>query len=447
MARRDLSHRDASDHAASELEYVISSSKHTVEPTVPSVTAQQALQEDKLYEMSSDRDITRVLFISRNTELLNPITQSLDGYVDISDLFDEVHILILRHGIAPTKPVLRVADNVWLYTAANKLWWKTPEDGFELAVNQLEFAGGFRADLVVARDPFESAVVANKINKVYGRPTQLHVLEDYSSKEFIKKSNHNYFRLFLPFFTLRKFESVRALTGGIKDMLKSKYDIQDLKTLPRYQNYEAIIERKTDMVLKDKYRPLIFFMVYSGKLDEGCGLDIVMKAAGTLLRNPRLGLIVLGDGLAKSDFEKKAKAMGIEAQVIFESGVKDIVPYLKSAHILLVSDTDFSSEDLVLKGAAAGIPMIMASTEKRTDVFKDGESAYICEEDDVESFRERINELLDNIPLRKEFVENGQNLIRKKFYHDPTEYQAAYRNSIEGAFFVDSEEEESDKDN
>lgn len=446
MARRDLSQRDASDHAASELEYVIKKESKLAESSVPEVSAQQAMRDERVFSANSDRDVTRVLFISYNTELLNPTKQSLDGYIDIKYLFDEVHILILRAGIAPKHPVLRVAPKVFLYTASAKHWWQTPRAGLEMLKNQLEFAEGFRPDLIVARDPFESAVVAIQAAKKYNRPMQLHVVEDYSTADFVRKSRQNFWRLFLPYFTIPRFLSVRTLTNSMLTRIQKGHVVPDIDVLPRYQNYEALIDQTSTLNLKEKYKPLIFFIVYVGKLHHESTLYRALDAARFVLRNQRVGMIVLGDGKARSEFEKRAKILGIERQVIFETKVSNVVPYLKASNMLIITDTDIESEEVVLKGAAAGIPMIMSRTERREDLFKHEEDAFLCEPSDVQSFTDRIDDLLNNIGLRKQFVQNGQSLIREQFHNDPTEYQEAYRTSIEQAFFVEADTAKRDSD-
>ena len=434
MARRDLSTRDASSYAASELDYIIKRGKSSREPEVKTVTAEEAMNDERVFRVSSTRDVTRVLFISRNTELLNPTKQTLDGYVDISDLFDEVHILILRQGIPPKNPVLRV-------------WWQTPKAALKVVEEQLQFASGFRPDLIVARDAFESAVTAYKLGEKYGRPTQLHVLDDYSSKEFSQKSRHNFWRSWLPRFTIPRFTSVRTLTDTVRDMLQKKFDIPDLDVLPRYQNYEELIDLKPTLDLKEKYKPFVFTLLFVGNLGHDSLLYRAMDAARFVLRNPRVGLIVLGDGPARGEFQKRARLLEIEKQVVFETKVQDIVPYLKSANILIVTDIDAESEELVLKGAAAGIPMIMARTEKREDIFTHEESAFICDIVDGQDLTDRIDDLLNDINLRKQFVERGQEMILDKFHSDPLEYLESYRTSIEQAFFVGGEEtgEETDE--
>jgi len=438
MPRSDLSNIDSSNRAVSELEYVIKSNKKATGEGVKEVTVQEGIKEAKYSKKESTRNVTRVLFISRDTELLNPAHQSLDGYIDISELFDEIHILILREGIPPKSPSLRVADNVWIYTATANRWWQTIGAGFDVAIDQLAFADGFRPDLVVARDPFESALIANRLEKKFGCATQLHILEDYSTPEFLQKDKKNFWRLLLPFFTIRKFESVRTLTDIIKRYIESKFSIPDLQALPRYQNYQSIIDKDYGIDLQEKYKPLIFFLVFVGKLEADSKLYNLLEVTQKLLRNPRVGMIVIGSGTNQKELEKKAKTLGLEGQVIFESKVTDPVPFFKKAHIAIVTDTDLYSEESVLKAAAAGVPLIMTKTDRRADIFVDSESGFIIDTDADIMFLQRINELMNSVGLRQEFIENGHEIIKNQFHSDPRAYLEAYRNTIEEAFFVEA---------
>lgn len=439
MARRDLYFKDASNREAVEIEYALRRNQLGSNPEIHKVTVQEALSGKRVVQAPGERDVTRVLFISYNTDLLNPTTQSLDGYITLSDLFEEVHILILREGIKPRFPVLRVSRNVWIHTAAANTWWLTPKAGFDLVERELVFAGGFRPDLVVARDPFESAWLASKLGKRFGVPTQLHVTEDYSTGAFIKKDPRNYLRLFLPHFTIPRFASVRALTNPIFERVKKHFEVQDLKLLPRFQNYQALIGSTEHIDLKSKYRPIDFMMLYVGKLEYESTLYRALDAARFALTKPTVGMLVLGDGPARNEFQKRAKILEVETQVIFESKAKDSVSYLKSADILVVTDTDAASEEIVLKGAAAGIPMVMSRTDKREDIFVAGESAFLCDPEDVQEFTNRINDLINDAELRSRFITAGQQIIETKFHNDKEEYRHAYRTSIEETFFVEPE--------
>jgi glycosyltransferase involved in cell wall biosynthesis len=440
MARKNLSQTDASEFERYSLDYILNKEKKNEDDT-RYVSVEEAMRDDSVYQVSSDRNATRVLFISRDESLLNPTQQSLDGYTNISDLFDEVHILILRKGIRSKNPALRVADNVWLYTASSKDWWKTPFVGMKLASEQLVFAGGFRPDVIVARDPFESAVLAIMLGKKYERPIQVHVLEDYTKSDFLKRDKHNRWRKHLVKYTLSRVDSVRANTGVIFDYLNKEFKVKDISVLPRFNNYESLIPIKPTIDLREKYKPMVFIMLYVGKLAHNSALNKVIDAGRFGLRNPHIGLIVLGDGPYRKDFEKRTEIFNIKEQVIFETGVRDIVPYLKSANVLVVPDIDPESEELVLQGAAAGIPLVMSRTPFREDIFVDGESALLCSPDNIDEFSLKLNMLMNDTLLRKHLAQSSQEMITTKFHDDPNKYRSAYRKSIEQALFIYKKEE------
>jgi len=303
MARKNISQVDASEVESTNLDYVLRRESLAKRDTANYLPVEEAMREDAVYKYKSSRDITRVLFISQDESLLNPTQQSLDGYINLSDPFDEVHILILRQGIEARNPVLRLAKNMWLYTASHKDWWGTPFKGHQLVSDQLVFADGFRPDIIVARDPYESALLANYLGKKYARPVQIHVLEDYTKNEFLFKNCHNKWRQYLPRFTLKKALSVRTSTRSLCEYIVARFKVADVNILPRFNNYESLIAIPPSLDLKAKYKPFVFIMLYIGKLGHESALARAIDAARFGLKNPHIGLIVLGDGVARREFE------------------------------------------------------------------------------------------------------------------------------------------------
>lgn len=444
MNRNDLSNFDASARAGSELETVLRSVTQNLKPE-KRITVEEALQQKRVSKKVLKRSAARVLFISQDTTLLNPATQSLDGFVNLKDLFEEVHILILREGIPAKNPALRVEENVWMYTASAKSWVQMPKAGTELIEGQLVFANGFRPDLIVARDPFESALVGKRLSEKYDRPLQVHVLTNYAGEKFRSTAAKNFWRRFIPRFTLPTATSVRADTDEILNVVKRDFKIPDLQLLPKFHAYEELITRKTSLDLKEKYKPFIFFFLYIGPLNHDSTLYRAIDAARFVLKNPRVGMIVLGDGPAKIEFQKRTKILGIEKQVIFESGAVDPVEYLKSADILIAPDTGSEADDIVLKGAASGIALILASNERREDLFETDVSAILCQPDDTQAFTEAASELLNNMGKRNLMVGYAQEMVRSKFHQDSETYRDAYRKSIEQTIFVAKEESKTEE--
>jgi glycosyltransferase involved in cell wall biosynthesis len=434
MAKEDIANLDASVRASNELQSIIKKESGKGEKRM---SVEDALKQPRVAKSEEGRTALRVLFISRDESLLNPDTQSLDGFLRLKDLFEEVHILILREGIPSSNPVLRPDKNVWLYTATAKHWFQTPAAAVQLAKEQLAFASGFRPDLIVARDPFESAMAATALGNIYNRPTQLHVLEDYTTKAFQKKHQHNYWRKFLTRFTISKFKSIRTATDSLAGVLSKKFSVKDISVLPRYQDYQKVIGAKNAIDLQSKYKPFIFFMLYVGKLDHESRLYRAIDAARFALQNPRVGLIVLGDGPARSEFQRRAKILGIEKQIVFEKKSTEYISYLKSSHILIAPDMSGESEEVVYTAAAAGVPIVMADTPHRHDIFEDEVSGYLCEADNTQMFADRISDVLNNVTLRKVIGEGGREAIERRFHQDPHVYKDSYQRSIEEAIFVE----------
>jgi 1,4-alpha-glucan branching enzyme len=223
-------------------------------------------------------------------------------------------------------------------------------------------------------------------------------------------------------------------------MLARRFTIPDLGILPRFHNYEAIQNTPATIDLKEIYKPFVFIILFIGKLNHESTLYRAIDAARFALRNPRIGMVVLGDGPAKGEFQKRAKLLGIEKQIVFESKVVNALPYLKSANLLLATDIDADSDDVVLQAAAANLPIVMSRTPKREDIFEHGVSAYLCEETDVQAFTDRISDLLNNVGLRKIFTQNAELIISTKFHQNLSEYRESYRTSIEQALFVESDD-------
>ena len=437
MARRNLL-RDSSSHAAGELDYILRERSKAAAPekVVPTVPVDEALRAARMVQHKSTRDITRVLFISQNTELLNPTQQSLDGYIDVADMFDEVHIIVLRQGIQPRQPVFRPAKHVWIYTVATRYWWQLPSAAKKLMQEQLLFADGFRPDLVVARDPFESALATLWAAKEYGRSAQLHL----TKKVFglgLPEDKVGLFRKMIARYTIARFASIRVSSQAILSEIQSIKKTPDAKILPQLNPYESIANQRATLDLKEKYPQYIFSLLCVTHYQDESALAQMLDGVLGMLRNQKVCLIIVGDGPAKSFFKKRAKLLKIEEQIIYDNAIDRGVQYMKSAQLLLVPGTDPASDEIVLQAASAGIPMIAVTNEFREEVFTDRESIYFCRAADKMQFELALTVMMNNFAMRTHIAEQAQAKVITYFHQDPEEYKRAYQASVESALFAD----------
>lgn len=447
MAPRNYLHKDVSERESFALDRVLKQTIAAAQGDEGLVSVEEALRGKRMFTGRTKRSALRVLFISQDTTLLNPSTQSLDGYLQLKDLFEEVHILILRTGIPAKYPSLRVDDNVWMYTATAKYWWRLPGAGIDLLEQELVFANGFRPDLIVARDPFESGLVGKVLAQKYEKPLQVHVLKNYTGEVWRHEAGKNLWRRFLPKYTLPAATSVRADTTEILEVVKKRFSVPDLTLLPKYHSYDSIVKAEPTVDIKEKYQSFSFFYLFIGNLNAHSTAYQAIDACRNILRNPRVGLLILGDGSAKDEFMERTKILGIEKQVIFESKVVDLVSYLKGADVAIVTDTDDYADEVLLRAAAAGLPAVMTTTERRKDLFEDKVSGLLCPAGESALLTESVEYLLNNAGPRKLMGQYAAQIIQERFHNSERQYRDAFRNSIEETFFVENEAGEATKDN
>lgn len=427
---------DPSKNAEHILDYILedTSDESVAEKQIQSSVADE-LQKAPLAELESNRKKSRVLFITRDLSVLEKDSVLQLHFKDVATVFDEVHIIVISESWKSKKGVARLEKNMWAYTTSGKSWWMQPFIAKSIAKTQLRFTDGFRPDVVVALDPYESGVAGYLIAEKYNREFQVHVTEDFFNPEFKERDVDNKWRLKMATFVLNRTLSVRASTTIIKEQIQNKYKhISDLALLPRHYNIKAIIDATETEDIADAFPQYAFVVLFIGKLDHESTLFRALDATRAILHSQSIGLVVVGDGPTKKESEKRAEILGIKENVIFEKDTSKLISYLKSANILICTDTTEASDEIVIKAAAAGLPILASKTELRSDLFTDGESAFLCEKEDTIEFSQKLVKFLNTNSLRIQFATNARDIIKTRLHEDPEAYKTAYRDSIELVF-------------
>jgi glycosyltransferase involved in cell wall biosynthesis len=401
--------------------------------TEPVVSVSEA-RTKPVVELTSTRTKTRVLFITTDTGMLNQATKTLDGFTAISDLFEEVHIMVLRTGIKSKNPVLRIDTNTWLYTVTATHAWQLPFFAWSMLQKELEFAEGFRPDIIVARDVGVSAFCAYGAGAYYGRSIQLHIPERY--RPAVKRLQRWFER-----WLVRRFLSIRVTTEESQKQYQEELgDTYDIAVLPRYRGYIDDFTGRQSDYLKKKYPQFSFIVLYVGDLVSTSTAFSAIDAVRMILRNPRVGFLMVGNGTGVMECERRAELLGIKQQVIIERRADDLKQYMESADTLLVTDTDGTADEIALYGAAAGMPMILTKTALREDIFRDGESAYLITDPRSNRTNELLVKLLNNNSDRLVMRDRARQAVVQRFANSRIDYEASYQTSIEGALLVEAPE-------
>ncbi len=399
------------------------------------VLARDARRGERVLQTVSDRDSVRLLIFTRNEAVRTLGSFAQKRLIEFSNLFAEIHVVLLSSEVAePSGATIRLADNVWLYSTDSTSWWKAGFDAYRIANEQLVFAGGFRADIVLAEDPFESAAAAYYIARKYERPLQVHVLEDIYDPEFKERDPHNVWRLMMAKYLLERCHCIRTNSDYLRSKVLDHHPAYTdrIETLPVYYNLEVWRDMVPTVNLKERYPQFKFTILHVSSMTERSHTIEVITGSAPLLRMyPTIGLIIVGSGPYRSAVEKHVLALGIQNQVAFEPMPDEVISYMKSSNVLIHLSEDPSEDTVVLEAASVKLPMIASKQNIAGTLLVDSESAFLCNGADPSCVGYRLKEFLNDNLSRTRFAMNAQEVVFERIEQDYVAYLAQYRASIE----------------
>lgn len=428
------SYYDQGRRAEAILDHVLDqdlSAQSKIESQKEYTTAAEELQARPIIEADTGRVNSRLLFVTRDLSVLEPKSGSRTQYLKLAAYFDEVHIMVLiPHRSKDTHE--RVGDNCWTYQVHAPYWWRLPWAAAKAAYDALVFNGAARPDIIIGTDACESGLAAYFIGRNLARPVQLHISENPLSTRFVKDAPENKWRRRLARYVLKRVASVRTQTTEVKELIQKNFsNVIDISVLPTYYDFRGLIDVQPTTDIHTTYRGFNFIILTFCPVTADGPLQDVFTAVRSLLLSPGIGLVIVGSGPAKQLYIEKAQLLGIEKNVVFVSEPKDLVSFLKTADVLLMTDKGQESELTVLKAAAAGLPIIAYTTDLRNDLFKHGESALLIPDGEVTLLGQNLTKFINSTALRVALSRNAQAIAAARLIEDPETYYESIRDTIE----------------
>lgn len=392
-----------------------------------SSSVEAELKRRQLLQYESARQQSRILYVTSNPQTFTEDSVLRRHFATMRSVFDELHVLVLGYKTNQPAKTVRPEDNIWLYPTRSRGFWRKLIDGYKLAKYQLTFAEGFRPDIIVALDPFESAIVAYVISKRFRRPLQVHILENQ-----VPGTQHRSWQLRFARFVLKRVSSVRTTSQTILDEVEQEYGhIEDIAVLPKFYNIRSLLDMADAKPDSNLYNQFALTLMAVGDMSESGSMYRILDATKTILQTPSIGLVVLGEGSKLPQLRERAELLGIAAQVIFKNRVDDLPTQLRAADVVLCVDVDEASDIKILKAAALGRPLVIARDELREDIFTDGVSALLFEPTNTAELTRKVQDFMNNNGLRIELAQNAPSVVTDRITEDPELYKYAYRGSVE----------------
>lgn len=143
--------------------------------------------------------------------------------------------------------------------------------------------------------------------------------------------------------------------------------------------------------------------------------DLIKAFSLLAHKNNKVKLVLVGDGLEKSNYENLVLQLGIQNQVVFAGYQNEIDKYYSVFDVFCLVSA-FEAFGLVLAEAMLHkLPVVATKVGGMQYIVDENETGFLVNKFDVESIFEKLNILSNNNELRKEFGENGYKKALKNY--------------------------------
>ncbi len=395
---------------------------------------EEAAKETVAEMPQSERQSLRVLLVTSETSLLTAGGALEREYAELAEYLNELHIIVITMRKDAEYQSRRITANVWIYPTNSRSPLFALYDVYKIVKSQMAFAAGFRADIVVATDPFEAGAAAYIISKRYDRPLQLQLSVDPFEKDFVQEHEGNKWRLWAAKFLIPRAICMLARSKHMEAVLAREYPdiVPRMTLLPRFHNLSAFRDSPPTFDLRERYPQFKFIILVVSQIDARSVTDLAINVCAPFLRQyPTVGLVIVGDGPLRNGLEKKVASDKLQEKVIFESDASDVISHLKSANLFLNVSMDEEYDTMLAAAAAAGLPVLTVASNMADLLFEDGVSASVCPENDMVCLQARIGEFLNDNQLRATFSINGREQVFSLMEQDVDSYRRAFIGSFE----------------
>lgn len=149
-----------------------------------------------------------------------------------------------------------------------------------------------------------------------------------------------------------------------------------------------------------------FVILSVGELNKNKNHQVIIKAISSL-KNLRIKYVICGQGILESELKKLANELGVEKQVKFLGYRKDIPEIYKIADLFAFPSFREGLSLALMEAMASGLPCVVSKIRGNIDLIEEGKNGYLVSSSNINTFAEKIKNLIDNDSLRQKISKNN----------------------------------------
>jgi len=145
----------------------------------------------------------------------------------------------------------------------------------------------------------------------------------------------------------------------------------------------------------------------------------------------RLGFVYVGDGPCLAQWKALAAELGLQDVVVFAGRQNDVLPFYRSARLMLHAAEIESFGLAVVEAMACGIPVVASAASGPCETIVDGQTGALIPLHDMAAFERAVLAYVDDLEMTRTHSENARahvvatyNIVRhsKEFAHHITQF-------------------------
>ncbi len=335
----------------------------------------------------------KVLSISTDRKVFEPESAVRARLLDYGQLVDEIHVIVFAKrslGLRDEK----IASNVFIYPT-NSLSRFTHILAAISRARKLMRAGQ-KIDLVTTQDPFETGMAGSRTAQLFEAKLHVQIHTDFMSKYFASESLLNRWRVSVAKFVIPQASAIRVVSGRIKKSVeKLVQENTKVAVLPIFVEQKKEEEVFAAHDLRKKYPQFDFRILVVARLAREKNIQSVLEATAMLAKeNPKVGLIIVGDGPERKSLEGLVAELGISKNVMFEGWQEHLFTYYKTADVFVLPSLYEGYGMAAVEALLAGCPVVMTDVGCARDVVIDGKNGLIVPVDDSKALFLAVRQIM-----------------------------------------------------
>ncbi len=148
------------------------------------------------------------------------------------------------------------------------------------------------------------------------------------------------------------------------------------------------------------------------------GIDYLIRATAKVAEHfTNLRLLIIGDGIQRSELEKLISQVKLDAkaQILGLVNHEQVPQYFSMADVFVIPSLYEPLGIVTIEAMACGVPVIGTNVDGIPDVVEDGKNGILVPPGDAEQLAEAIVKLLRDEDTRNRFAREGLETVKQKF--------------------------------